>query len=162
MFVQIESGDSFCIGRESRGAKEKGASVTDDRVIPFRGRSGDAAPAHEAPAAQAPLREPETGRRVTMGVEVPADRRMVLAVQTIAQLATIAQDNGVRVDDGLAEGVERLAHNLRGAGLALPPHLEDALDEISRALRPAAGNGAAVVSLRAVQGGSSGGDQSAE
>ena len=74
--------------------------------------------------------------RLTMGIEVPADRRSVLLVQTIAQLATLAKEAGVPLDDGLAEGVDRLARNLRGAGLALPAHLEDALDDIARALAP--------------------------
>lgn len=71
-----------------------------------------------------------------MGIEVPADRRSVLLVQTIAQLATLAKEAGVPLDDGLAEGVDRLARNLRGAGLALPAHLEDALEDIARALSP--------------------------
>ncbi len=71
-----------------------------------------------------------------MGVEVPADRRLVLTVQTIAQLVTIAKEEGMPLDDGLVQGVEKLAHRLRGAGLALPAHLEDALSEIGFSLTP--------------------------
>lgn len=103
----------------------------DDRVVLLHpGRQAEEAapaPADEGPAAPT---------RLTMGIEVPADRRSVLLVQTIAQLATLAKEAGVPLDDGLAEGVDRLARNLRGAGLALPAHLEDALEDIGRALSP--------------------------
>ena len=113
-----------------------GESVTDDRVIPLR-RPKVAEPRtdqdHLDPESES---APVPADRVTMGVEVPADRRSVLMVQTIAQLATLAQEVGVPLDDGLAEGAERLARNLRGAGLSLPAHLESALEEISRALSP--------------------------
>ncbi|MDF1793361.1 MAG: hypothetical protein P1U88_15715 [Thalassobaculaceae bacterium] len=107
--------------------------MTDDRVVLLHPGRADVAST------------PETGRetvadeaptRLTMGVEVPADRRSVLMVQTIAQLATLAQEAGVPLDDGLVEGAERLARNLRGAGFALPAHLEEALEEIARALSP--------------------------
>lgn len=107
--------------------------MTDDRVIPLR-PAGRAA-ATDAPVDASPAPQPETAR-LTVGVELPADRRSVLMVQTIAQLATLAKEAGVPLDDGLAEGAERLARNLRGAGLALPPHLEDALEEITLALSP--------------------------
>lgn len=109
--------------------------MTDDRIIPFRARADRVVDSVKSTSVAEPIAE-GTGR-VTMGVEVPADRRLVLTVQTIAQLATIAQDAGVPLDDGLAEGAEKLARNLRGAGLALPVHLEEALDEICRVLSPA-------------------------
>jgi len=132
--------------------------VTDDRVIPLRPprQAPSSADANhrvaddtgEADAAPAPT------DRVTMGVEVPADRRSVLMVQTIAQLATLAQEAGVPLDDGLAEGAERLARNLRGAGLSLPAHLETALEEISRALSPpeTSDDGGIVVPFRLSRG----------
>ena len=111
--------------------------MTDDRVVPLH-------PARKAgnktnkPAAKATCEAAVEAAptRLTMGIEVPADRRSVLLVQTIAQLATLAKEAGVPLDDGLAEGAGRLAHNLRGAGIGLPPHLEDALEDISRALTP--------------------------
>lgn len=121
--------------------------MSDDRVVPLRpALSGGDPPAETE--SQAPA--DDTPSRLTMGVEVPADRRSVLMVQTIAQLATLAQEAGVPLDDGLAEGAERLARNLRGAGLALPAHLEEALDEISRALSPpeTSEGGAVVVPFR--------------
>lgn len=122
--------------------------MTDDRVIPLRPSGRRAAPTveaerrdpgHESGRGEAPdptaVPQSETGR-LTVGVELPADRQSVLMVQTIAQLATLAKEAGVPLDDGLAEGAERLARNLRGAGLALPPHLEDALEEITLSLSP--------------------------
>ncbi|MEQ8584679.1 MAG: hypothetical protein RLO01_06080 [Thalassobaculaceae bacterium] len=111
--------------------------MTDDRVIPLRpaGRAAATDAPLDAPVDAPPAPQPETAR-LTVGVELPADRRSVLMVQTIAQLATLAKEAGVPLDDGLAEGAERLARNLRGAGLALPPHLEDALEEITLALSP--------------------------
>lgn len=116
--------------------------MTDDRVIPLRPAGAGGATPFEAerpssqPPGQSPALADEAPARLTMGIEVPADRRSVLMVQTIAQLATLAQEAGVPLDDGLAEGAERLARNLRGAGLALPAHLEDALEEIALALSP--------------------------
>ncbi|SDG04237.1 MULTISPECIES: hypothetical protein [Thalassobaculum] len=108
--------------------------MTDDRVVLLHpGRKAEEPALDSTPetveAAPAPT-------RLTVGIEVPADRRSVLLVQTIAQLATLAKEAGVPLDDGLAEGAERLARNLRGAGLALPAHLEDALEDIARALSP--------------------------
>ena len=99
--------------------------MTDDRVVSFP--TAERPAAGEGDASVSP-------DRVTMGVEIPAERRLVLTVQTIAQLVTIARDEGVALDDGLAQGVERLAHRLRGAGLALPMHLEEALAEIGDTL----------------------------
>lgn len=113
--------------------KGEGANVTDDRVVTLRPGNTVASPQASGTRSDAPEDLPS---RLTMGVEVPADRRAVLMVQTIAQLATLAQEAGVPLDDGLAEGAERLARNLRGAGLALPVHLEEALEEISLALSP--------------------------
>lgn len=119
--------------------------MTDDRVIPLRPAGRGALPTREADRSVAgsqggpeeiARRDVVQPSRLTVGVEVPADRRSVLMVQTIAQLATLAKEAGVPLDDGLAEGAERLARNLRGAGLALPPHLEDALEEIALALSP--------------------------
>ena len=113
--------------------------MTDDRVVLLRPAGKAKGTIHKsvrkttpAPASSA---EPAP-TRMTMGIEVPADRRSVLLVQTIAQLATLAKEAGVPLDDGLAEGAERLARNLRGAGLALPAHLEEALEDITRALTP--------------------------
>ncbi|MCR9071217.1 MAG: hypothetical protein NXI18_05815 [Alphaproteobacteria bacterium] len=116
--------------------------MTDDRIIPLHSAARGATPAGQASQAGkgGSVGSAEYGNekpsRLTVGVEVPADRRSVLMVQTIAQLATLAKEAGVPLDDGLAEGAERLARNLRGAGLALPPHLEDALEEIALALAP--------------------------
>lgn len=108
--------------------------MTDDRVVLLHpGRKAEEAAQDTAPETAAAAAAPT---RLTMGIEVPADRRSVLLVQTIAQLATLAKEAGVPLDDGLAEGVDRLARNLRGAGLALPAHLEDALEDIARALSP--------------------------
>ena len=120
--------------------------MTDDRVIPLRPAGRGALPTrgadrsvtgHQGGPDETARRDVSPTSRLTVGVEVPADRRSVLMVQTIAQLATLAKEAGVPLDDGLAEGAERLARNLRGAGLALPPHLEDALEEIALALSPA-------------------------
>lgn len=111
--------------------------MTDDRVVllhPAR-KAGNKTRKSAAEATSRPEAEPAP-TRLTMGIEVPADRRSVLLVQTIAQLATLAKEAGVPLDDGLAEGAERLARNLRGAGIGLPPHLEDALEDITRALTP--------------------------
>lgn len=123
--------------------------MSDDRVIPLR---PPRAAADQTPDVPQDTAEDAVPDRVMMGVEVPADRRTVLMVQTIAQLATLAQDAGVPLDDGLAEGAERLARSLRGTGLDLPPHLESALEEISRALSPQEddGEGGVIVPFRVV------------
>jgi hypothetical protein len=110
--------------------------VTDDRIVRFP-RAGGGGGSHNAPVEDRGLApEIDPHGRVTMGVEVSADRRLVLMVQTIAQLATLAKEADVPLDDGLLQGADRLARSLRGAGLALPVHLEDALDEIAASLSP--------------------------